>query len=122
MRYSGLYRLWKTELFVCAAGERKAPNPTGKDIVILGIHKRTCVLGAFLAFAADPSARVGGRSQENPAPKAQVETRRAETAEAVRLEHGPKLDGTLGDPLWQSAKPISDFRQQEPYEGQPATE
>jgi hypothetical protein len=32
------------------------------------------------------------------------------------------MDGTLDDPLWQLAKTISDFRQQEPYEGQPATE
>jgi len=32
------------------------------------------------------------------------------------------MDGTLNDPLWQLAKTISDFRQQEPYEGQPATE
>jgi len=32
------------------------------------------------------------------------------------------MDGTLDDPLWQLAKTISGFRQQEPYEGQPATE
>jgi hypothetical protein len=32
------------------------------------------------------------------------------------------MDGTLDDPLWQLSKTISDFRQQEPYEGQPATE
>ena len=32
------------------------------------------------------------------------------------------MDGTLNDPLWQLARTISDFRQQEPYEGQPATE
>ena len=32
------------------------------------------------------------------------------------------MDGTLDDPLWQLAKPISDFRQKEPYEGEPATE
>jgi len=38
------------------------------------------------------------------------------------VDHAPKLDGTLNDALWQSAKPITDFRQQEPYEGQPATE
>ena len=43
-------------------------------------------------------------------------------AEAARVEHAPKLDGTLTDPLWQLAKPVDDFRQQEPYEGQPATE
>jgi hypothetical protein len=32
------------------------------------------------------------------------------------------MDGTLDDPLWQLAKPIADFRQKEPYEGEPATE
>jgi len=41
---------------------------------------------------------------------------------AIRVDQGPKMDGTLDDPLWQSAKTISSFRQQEPFEGQPATE
>lgn len=44
------------------------------------------------------------------------------SAEAVRAERAPRLDGTLKDPLWQQAKIISDFRQREPYEGQLATE
>ena len=46
----------------------------------------------------------------------------APIAQAVAVEHPPKLDGTLDDPLWQSAIPITDFRQREPYEGQPPTE
>ena len=46
----------------------------------------------------------------------------SQAAEATRVEHAPKLDGTLDDPLWQLAKPISDFRQKEPYEGQTSTE
>jgi len=46
----------------------------------------------------------------------------AQSAHAIAVDHAPKLDGTLNDPLWQSAIPISDFRQREPYEGQPATE
>jgi hypothetical protein len=29
--------------------------------------------------------------------------------------HAPKLDGSLNDALWKSAKVITDFRQQEPY-------
>jgi hypothetical protein len=45
-----------------------------------------------------------------------------QVAIAVRVEHAPKMDGTLGDPLWQLAKPITDFRQKEPHEGEPATE
>src|SRR6266480_2042113 len=43
-------------------------------------------------------------------------------AQAVRVEGAPKLDGTLDDPAWQKATPITDFRQKEPYEGRPATE
>ena len=43
-------------------------------------------------------------------------------ANAVRVERAPRLDGTLDDPVWQQAVAITDFRQREPYEGQPATE
>src|SRR5437764_3565209 len=46
----------------------------------------------------------------------------ARSATAVRVEHGPRVDGTLDDPVWQKASPISDFRQREPFEGQRATE
>src|SRR5437667_11668359 len=44
------------------------------------------------------------------------------TAEATYIDHAPRLDGTLDDQLWQSAKVITDFRQREPNEGEPATE
>src|SRR5215470_18264704 len=44
------------------------------------------------------------------------------TATAARVEHAPRLDGSLDDPLWSSAPVISDFRQREPNETQPATE
>jgi len=43
-------------------------------------------------------------------------------AQAVAVEHPPKLDGTVDDSLWQSAIPVTGFRQQEPLEGEPATE
>jgi hypothetical protein len=43
-------------------------------------------------------------------------------AEAVPVDRAPILDGTLNDPLWLNAKPITDFRQQEPHEGEPPTE
>jgi len=44
------------------------------------------------------------------------------TAQAVRVEHAPRLDGTLNDPLWHAAEPVRDFRQREPHEGQTPTE
>lgn len=43
-------------------------------------------------------------------------------AQAVRPDRPPRLDGTLDDPTWQQASAITDFKQREPYEGQPATE
>src|SRR5580765_5784641 len=43
-------------------------------------------------------------------------------AQAVRVERSPRLDGTLDDPIWQQASPVTDFKQREPYEGQPGTE
>jgi hypothetical protein len=43
-------------------------------------------------------------------------------AQAVRVDQAPRMNGTLDDPIWQQASVISDFRQREPYEGQPATE
>ena len=41
---------------------------------------------------------------------------------AARVDRAPRLDGALDDPLWQAAAPVSDFRQREPSEGEPATE
>src|SRR5215472_15224737 len=67
------------------------------------------------------SAR-GGAFPQRDGKSPQTMTATPRTAMAIRVDQGPKMDGTLGDPLWQSAKTISDFRQQEPYEGQPATE
>lgn len=46
----------------------------------------------------------------------------ARSAKAIRVEHPPKLDGTLNDPEWQSASPITSFLQREPFEGQTPTE
>ena len=44
------------------------------------------------------------------------------SARAVRVERPPRMDGTLNDPIWQQASPITDFRQREPFEGQRSTE
>jgi hypothetical protein len=45
------------------------------------------------------------------------------TATAVRVPEGPTLDGdVLGDPVWSHAPPITGFWQEQPDEGQPASE
>ena len=44
------------------------------------------------------------------------------TATASRVDHPPKLDGTLDDPLWQQAALTNNFLQREPFEGQAPTQ
>jgi hypothetical protein len=80
-----------------------------------------CFLCAALLFALlslSSSAHARPAAAVSP-PVSQEEAR---VAEAVPIDHAPKLDGSLTDPLWQSATPIVDFRQREPYEGETATE
>jgi Domain of unknown function (DUF5916)/Carbohydrate family 9 binding domain-like len=73
----------------------------------------------FLATLALPGA-VGAQRQSSGARA--VSQGGSNAAEAVRVDHAPKLDGSLADPLWESAKVVRDFRQREPNEGEPATE
>ena len=46
----------------------------------------------------------------------------APVAEARRTSAAPTIDGRLDEPEWGSAPAVSDFRQKEPSEGEPATE
>ena len=78
-----------------------------------------CVL-TLLAVSPSLCAQSGAPSQ---VPQRQVGAQAPlRTAQASRVDRAPKLDGTLDDPLWQQASPISNFLQREPYEGQAATE
>ncbi|HYK11018.1 MAG TPA: DUF5916 domain-containing protein [Gemmatimonadales bacterium] len=43
-------------------------------------------------------------------------------ATAVRVDQAPAMDGKLDDPAWATATPVTDFRQVDPHEGQPASE
>jgi len=74
--------------------------PSAVLVVLVGLE-----CGSFSLFAQTPP---------------QAESSRI--AAAVRAEHPPKMDGTLDDPIWANAPFISDFRQREPLETQPATE
>ena len=82
-------------------------------------------LAAVLSLSANadprPAAAARSSTPQEATRTAQV-VRVDHQAEAVRVDHSPSLNGTLDDPLWQSATPITDFRQREPYEGEAATE
>src|SRR5260370_20675150 len=87
--------------------------------------KRTLIIAYFLPVAMCLSSLfLNAQLQPNAQSKekqigAQEPLR---TARASRIERAPKLDGTLDDPEWQQATPISNFIQREPFEGQPPTE
>ena len=83
-------------------------------------HFRALLCGIFLVATLSP--RYSAAASPPTAALRSVPQTGTRVAEAVRADRAPKLDGTLDDPLWQSAKPISDFRQREPHEGQLATE
>ena len=54
---------------------------------------------------------------------AQTKPGSANVASAIRATEVPTLDGdVLGDPAWKSATPITSFVQEQPDEGQPASE
>ncbi len=55
---------------------------------------------------------------------AQVDTSSSpqRTASAIRAQQAPRINGTLDDPIWQTAPVVTDFRQREPLETLPATE
>ena len=74
-------------------------------------------IGVFLVFLL-PGIGKGGNAS------AQIANSQAtgRIAEAIRVDRAPKLEGSLDDPLWQLATPITDFRQREPLEGESATE
>lgn len=79
------------------------------------------MIGVLVVLGLWPHASASAQPAQSRSGQ-QAEPQGTEVAQAVRVDHGPRLDGTLDDPLWQLAKPITDFRQQEPNEGQPATE
>src|SRR5258708_23892565 len=83
---------------------------------------RPVVIVAFAWFACN--ALIWGQS--NPASQAaqgQIGPQQSlRTALAFRVDHAPRLDGTLNDPLWQQATPVTGFSEREPFEGQEPTE
>ncbi len=96
-----------------------------------GIRRRVRAIPLILwlagAGAASPAfAQDGSPVDGPPAPVApEVVARDAQgrvTVRAVRLTEPLVIDGLLRDPIYSQVPAISDFVQQEPHEGEPATE
>ena len=82
---------------------------------------RTCLFLVTLLVVWSPLRGQSGTPSQ--APQRQVGTQEPlRTAQASRVDRAPRLDGTLDDPIWVQAAPISNFLQREPYEGRTPTE
>jgi hypothetical protein len=72
--------------------------------------KRACILFAFLL----PAVAVAGQENATLAERPSIEV--------FRVDEPPELDGRLDDAAWQTAAKLTEFTQQTPREGEPATE
>jgi hypothetical protein len=82
------------------------------------LFRSSCSLIGSLIACIFSVLHLSARAQETSPTRQQIQ----KTATAIRVDRSPKLDGTLDDPLWKQATPVSDFFQREPFEGQPPTE
>ena len=80
--------------------------------VILSSNARAQSGPAAAAQLPSPAAAQGGSVSEP----------RTMTALGLQVEELIELDGILDEPAWKRAVPAADFRQQDPDNGQPATE
>lgn len=87
------------------------------------------ILSTLVVTTADAEAQVpeiGSRSRVGPSPPVPPATMARSvdgvTVRAVRLSVPLKIDGRLEEGDYATVLPISDFIQQEPHEGEPATE
>jgi Domain of unknown function (DUF5916) len=95
------------------------------DQTISGAHgPKTKTPVSLLGLVCLSFSIVYGQSQSTQqARKTQIGAQEPlRTAQAIRVDRAPKLDGTLDDPLWNQANPITNFLQREPHDGQPPTE
>ena len=79
---------------------------------------------AFLVQPLIASAQAEHK-HETPAParpSAVQSSRERPAVRAVLATEAPKIDGTLDEAVWRTADPIDTFIQQEPNEGQPASD
>ena len=80
-------------------------------------------LFAIVAQARQPSTR-DNTQQSTPPPPTHLPSQGtgSRRIQAVRVSDAIKIDGLLDEPPWSVAQPATDFLQEQPNEGQPASE
>lgn len=94
---------------------RCIPTPLLVLAALAGAHALSAVPAgaqAASAVSARPQVATGSNGHAHPSP----------TLRAMALAGSITLDGKLDEAAWASAEAATDFRQQEPHEGQPATQ
>lgn len=93
------------------------PIPLGKDLIenfsaLRGIRLWVATCCGFIVVAATTLAQtaISERIRADP------------FSRALRVDQGPRIDGSLDDECWQRASPITDFTQVLPVEGTAASE
>ena len=116
--------------YVTFASFRRA---TGRAALLLSLLSPALAAGIHAQAPGEPSqapsavdAALAAQIDGPPAPVARaVMSRDADgrtTVRAVRLAAGIRLDGVLDEEVYRSVQPITDFLQQVPVEGAPASE
>src|SRR5262245_27569712 len=91
-------------------------------------HVIVRLLAASLTLVVAPIVHAGqdgtGDRPAPPVPPAVIsrDVSGRATVRAVRVTAPMRIEGALDEPLYSTVPPISDFIQQEPQEGDPATE
>ena len=78
----------------------------------------------FAIFIQAQQRSTKDKAENTPATPAQTpqKNNEAQHIQAVRITDALKIDGLLDEPAWSLAQPATDFRQERPIEGAPATE
>jgi hypothetical protein len=84
---------------------------------VLGALLLSCSVPALAQEHVHPAPSVTKPATPNAVPQTEKPV-----ARAIRASQSPKVDGVLDEAEWQSAPAIDQFVQQEPQEGQPATD
>ena len=79
-------------------------------------------LAAAAAAAAQPTAAGPSTQTASGGDAAALPQSELYRVEPQRVDEAPGIDGRLDEPAWQTAAIIDTFTQQEPAEGEPATE
>lgn len=85
--------------------------------VRVGAAVLAVTMGVAGSAVAQPRPAAGGAQGGAPRPAAP-----ARRMSGTRINEAPTIDGLMDEQVWQSATPITEFTQAEPFEGTPATE